>query len=123
MSPPPRNQVAVAVGPVVEPSKHPELRQQLSPGELGYCLGLQRTGEHMTARVLAKRAVLDVLGLPAGPGWPGVEIHRVPGAPPTVRLDGEVARWCATHGLPTPGVSLSHGAGYAAALAWLPGDR
>lgn len=102
----------------------------LTPAELAFCAGFGKVADHLIARAAAKQAVRAVLGLPArpwprgGPAGPGsdhdIEIRRVPGAAPQVVLTGEVERWRRARGLPRPGVSLSHAAGFGAALAWLP---
>ena len=111
--------------------------------------GRVRPGRRTTG--LARRAVLarrpvrpsdeepkwpaGALGLPGGalgllvgsPGWPDpapwqdVEIRREPSGRPRVALTGRLAEWARRRGLPVPQVSLTHAAGYAAALAWLPG--
>ena len=104
----------------------------LSPTELAFCTGLVRVTDHLAARVAGKQAVRAVLNLPPQ-GWSGrdparagvlrthdVEIRRVPGSAPQVVLGGNAERWRQAQGLAPPGVSLSHAAGYAAALAWLP---
>ena len=52
--------------------------------------------------------------------WDDIRIHREASGRPEVRLRGALAAWRHGRRLPVPGVSLSHAAGYAAALAWLP---
>jgi phosphopantetheinyl transferase (holo-ACP synthase) len=85
----------------------------LTADELAYCRGLARVADHLAARAAAKRAVADLLGLADG-AWHGhdIEVRRVPGAPPRLALSGAAA------GAAAVGVSLSHAAGHAAALAW-----
>lgn len=102
---------------------HPGWRQLVSPAELAYCLDLGLVGEHVAARVVAKRAIAEALRWPGPVPWSGIEILRMPPGGPTVRLSGAVERWRRRMRLPVPRVSLSHAAGYAAALAWLPGGR
>jgi phosphopantetheinyl transferase (holo-ACP synthase) len=92
----------------------------VSPAELAYCLGLELAGEHLAARVVAKRAIAEALRWPGSVPWSGIEILRMPPGRPVVRLSGEVEQWRRQLGVPLPRVSLSHAAGHAAALAWLP---
>lgn len=114
------------------PAGNPRWAELLCPPELAFCTGLARVTDHLAARAAGKQAVCAVLGLPL-PTWPGcdpagagalhghdVEIRRVSGSAPQVVLGGDAEQWRRAHGLPQPGVSLSHAAGYAAALAWLP---
>jgi phosphopantetheinyl transferase (holo-ACP synthase) len=97
----------------------PEWRRWLGPAELAYSAGLRRAGEHLAARVLARRVVADALGWTGEPPWHDIAIHREPSGRPVVVLRGALAG----RGSAVPGVSLSHAAGYAAALAWLPAGR
>jgi holo-[acyl-carrier protein] synthase len=99
-------------------------RRRLTPAELAYCTGLAQAGHHLAARAAGKQAVLAVLD--AGDGdpdtvWPELEIRRAPGSAPRVVLHGRLEGWRRGRGLGVPGVSLSHAAGRAAALAWLDG--
>lgn len=104
-------------------AEDPAWRELLSPAELAYCLDLELVGEHVAARMMAKRAIAEALRWPGAVPWSGIEILRMPPGRPAVRLSGEVEQWRRQLGLPVPRVSLSHAAGYAAALAWLPGQR
>ncbi|WP_433003855.1 hypothetical protein [Kribbella sp. CA-294648] len=101
----------------------PSWSQLVSPAELAYCLDLELVGEHVAARVAAKRAIAEALRWPGPVPWSSIEILRTPPGRPAVRLSGEVEQWRRQLGLPVPRVSLSHAAGYAAALAWLPARR
>jgi holo-[acyl-carrier protein] synthase len=116
------------------PPADPRWRGWLDPAELAYCTGLRRAGEHMAARVAGRRAVLAALGLPDGVAaegvaaegpswWPDVTIRREPSGRPTVAVSDRLDGWRERRGLAVPGVSLSHAAGHAAALAWLPGTQ
>ena len=91
----------------------------LSAAEIGYCTGLGRAGEHLAARALARRVISEALGWEGDP-WPDVAIRRDPSGRPSAVLGGKLAAWQRRHRLPLPGLSLSHAAGYAGALAWLP---
>jgi len=95
-------------------------RRWLDAAELAYCAGLRRAGEHLAVRALARRAVADALAWPGEVPWDDIRIHREASGRPEVRLRGALAAWRHGRRLPVPGVSLSHAAGYAAALAWLP---
>ncbi|MEJ1105709.1 MULTISPECIES: holo-ACP synthase [unclassified Kribbella] len=95
----------------------------LSPAELAYCAGLARVGEHLAARVAAKHAIVEALRWPGPVPWREIEILRTPSRAPEVLLTGSIERWCRQSNLLVPRVSLTHAAGYAAALAWLPGPR
>ena len=70
-------------------------------------------------RMMARRAIAAALAGPdrGGPRTGG----RMPPGRPAVRSSGEVEDWRREPGLPVRGISLSHAAGFAAALAWLPG--
>jgi holo-[acyl-carrier protein] synthase len=108
------------VGAMPDPSD-PRWREWLTAAERAYCAGLQRAGEHLAARVLAKRAAARAIGWPGvDVPWEGIEVLREPLHPPQVYLTGAVEQWREECGVPVPGVSLSHAAGYAAAVAWLP---
>lgn len=95
-------------------------RQLVSPAELAYCAGFARAGEHLAARVAAKHAVAEALQWPGPVPWQGIEILRTPPSAPVVSLAGAIERWRRQANLLVPRVSLSHAAGYAVALAWLP---
>ena len=94
--------------------------QRVSSTELAYCQGFVRVGEHLAARMAAKRAVAAALGWPGPVPWRNIEILRTLPRPPVVLLSGAAERWRRELRLPLPRVSLSHAAGYGAALAWLP---
>ncbi|MGH3996341.1 MAG: hypothetical protein ACRDTJ_02625 [Pseudonocardiaceae bacterium] len=127
----PRPVVRLLTVAELPPAGDPRWADLLSPAELAFCTSLARVTDHLAARAAGKQAVRAVLGLPpqtwperylAGAGAPrghDVEIHRVSGSAPQVVLSGDAQRWRRALGLPPPGVSLSHAAGYAAALAWL----
>ncbi|MEU4602581.1 hypothetical protein AB0F43_06350 [Kribbella sp. NPDC023972] len=95
----------------------------MSPAELAYCSGLARAGEHLAARVAAKYAVAEALQWPGPVPWKEIEILRTPPSAPVVLLAGAIERWRRQANLVVPRVSLSHAAGYAVALAWLPVRR
>jgi len=117
--------VSLDVLPVADlPPAGPQWRAWLTDAEMRYCLGFQRAAEHGAARLAAKRAASRALGWPVARldvPWSDVEVTREAGQPPRVTLCGALEAWQHEAGLPVPATSLTHAAGYAAALAWLPG--
>jgi phosphopantetheinyl transferase (holo-ACP synthase) len=113
----------LAIGAVADapPPTDPIWRDWLTAAELAYSRSLERVAEHLVVRLLAKRAVIAALGWPGDVPWHAVEIRRQPPGPPWVELTGPLDAWRRERRLPVPGVSLTHAAGHAAALAWLPG--
>lgn len=93
---------------------------RLSAAELAYCAGRRRAGEHLAARLLGRLVVAEALGWPGPPRWTEITIRRSGSGQPTVVLSGEMERWRSAAGLAVPGVSISHAAGHATALAWVP---
>lgn len=92
----------------------------LRAAERAYCAGLQRADEHLVARLIAKGAAARVLDWPGEVPWDQVELRRLPPGPPQLLLHGDFQAWQRARHLPVPGVSLTHAAGHAAAVAWLP---
>lgn len=84
-----------------------------------YCASKAHPAEHLAARLAAKEAVVKALRLP----WDGpipyrcVEIVTRADGAPSVRLSGRVRRAAQALGFELVEVSLSHGAGYATAMA------
>ena len=120
----------LAVAPVgaLPPPESLSWRDRLDPAELAYCLGLRRAAEHLAARALARRAVAAALDWPEASrpnvtSWRDVTVRREPSGRPVVLLSERLDRWRRRRGLETPGISLSHAAGHAAALAWLGDER
>ena len=92
----------------------------LTAEELLYCMGLQRAGEHLGARAMAKRAAARAIGWPHEVPWRDIEIRRSPLGRPTLAMSGDGDGWRRGHGLPVPGISMAHAAGNVAAISWLP---
>jgi phosphopantetheinyl transferase (holo-ACP synthase) len=89
----------------------PRWRAWLTVREFAACTPYARAEEHLAARVAGKLALARELGLTWPPPRQDLEIgHQLHGPPPVVLPAG-----CGPAGL-----SLSHAAGYAAALAWSP---
>jgi holo-[acyl-carrier protein] synthase len=81
----------------------------LTPAELGACRGYARSKEHLAARVAGKLAIARECGAgDAEPDWHAVQITQGHQQPPAVLPSGG------------PAVSLTHAAGWVAALAWWP---
>ncbi len=93
--------------------RHPRLADRLfTAAEQEYASGRARPGQHLAARFAAKEAVVKALAL--GPGTDLREIEVIPGAPPGIRMHGDVAAG-------SPGVeihlSLTHSREMAGAVA------
>jgi phosphopantetheinyl transferase (holo-ACP synthase) len=110
----------LAVAPVsaLPPPESADWRYRLAPAELAYCFGLRRAAEHLAARALARHAVAAALGCGEVP-WRDIAVRRAPSGQPAVLLSDRLDEWRRRRGIGVPGVSLSHAAGHAAALAWL----
>jgi holo-[acyl-carrier protein] synthase len=97
--------------------RRPRLAERLfTDAERDYAAGRARPATHLAARFCAKEAVAKALGLSA---WSFRDVEVVAtGAAPEVRLSGAAARRAAELGV-TAGVSLTHTATTAAAVALL----
>lgn len=84
----------------------------LTQEEIANCRRYERSKEHLAARVAGKLAIFSEARTAGGPvahgEWQDIEISQGHGQPPIVRPGGG------------PAVSLSHAAGWVAALAWWP---
>lgn len=95
--------------------RHPRLADRLFTGdELEYSRARARPARHLAARFAAKEAVVKALAL--GPGTALREIEVVAGAPPQIRMHGEVASLAETRGTRIR-LSLSHTREMATAIA------
>jgi phosphopantetheinyl transferase (holo-ACP synthase) len=99
----------------VAPAGDPAWDAWLSPAELAYCDGM---AERRAARVLAKRAAAAAVGWPDEPPWSDLEIRRQQLCGPELVVVGDLREWCEQQGLAVGGISMSHAAGHAAAIAW-----
>ena len=95
------------------------LRRWFTPEEVEYCLGRAHPGRHLAARFAAKEAVVKAVGGTwTGPlPWSSIEIVRLPGGSPAVRLSGAVRNAARTAGIGAVRVSMSHCDEYATAMA------
>jgi holo-[acyl-carrier protein] synthase len=95
--------------------KRPRLAARLfTDSELAYSNARRRPARHLAARFAAKEAVVKAMGL--GPGTEIREIEVIDGAPPRIRLGGEVRKAADESGMRVS-VSLSHERETAAAVA------
>lgn len=95
------------------------LERWFTPGEVEYCLGRHRPGQHAAARFAAKEAVLKALHLAEhGPlAWRDIEVVRDHVGRPGVRLHGTVMAAAARAGVRGLEISISHDSDYATASA------
>ena len=86
----------------------------LTAAERAQCLELGSPALRMAARVAAKQAAASLLGPAAGTAGVGraLTVERAVTGAPTLGCT-------ATLDSPLPGVTMSHGGGWGAALAWL----
>lgn len=73
--------------------------------------------EAVAGRVAAKEAVIKVLAPDDVVPWRDIEVFNEPGGAPVVRLTGRAAEWAARRHLRRLEVSITHDAGWAAAVA------
>ena len=82
-------------------------------GELAYCRG---RAPQLASRFAAKEAVMKALGTGTrGVRWRDIEVVRLPGRAPTIRLHGSAQRRAERIGLDHLALSLSHSREYAVA--------
>jgi len=94
------------------------IRRVYTPSEKDYCFSKKDPYPSLAVRFAAKEAVFKALGR----GWPtiffkDVEIRRDHAGKPSVSLSGTAAALAASKGRYRIHLSLSHEAGYAAAVA------
>lgn len=95
--------------------RRPRLADRLfTDAERSYAAARARPGQHLAARFAAKEAVVKALAL--GPGTSLREIEVIPGAPPGIRMHGEVAAAAAGRGVEIH-LSLTHSKETAGAVA------
>lgn len=98
---------------------HRFLARWFTPGEIEYCLGRHRPGQHAAARFAAKEAVLKALRLTEnGPvAWREIEVVRDTVGRPGIILHGALRSAAARAGVHGLEVSISHDSEYATASA------
>ena len=89
-----------------------EERQALPTGE-------PRVIEWLAGRIAAKEAASKALGAPAGIHWHDAEVRAARPGPPTLRWHGVAAARVAALGVTGALVSITHDAGFAAAVVVL----
>ena len=104
---------------IVEICRIAELRQRhgerfynilFLPGEAEYCLARAKPDECFAARFAAKEAVMKALGTgwAEGVAFTGIEVCRLEGGKPEIRLHGSTALKARELGIGTIHLSLSH---------------
>jgi holo-[acyl-carrier protein] synthase len=97
--------------------RRPRLAERLfTAAEREYAAARSRPARHLAARFAAKEAVFKALGLSGG--FVLREVEVVAGAPPSVRLSGELAARAEGRGVQ---ISLTHSRDFAAAVAIVEG--
>jgi len=93
----------------------------LLPSEMDYCLSHKSPGPFLAARFAGKEAVSKAFGTGIGGhlGWQDIEICRKASGEPYIVLHGKGETLLRERGGRIVHLSLSHTAGYAAALAIL----
>lgn len=92
-------------------------------GEVAYSRSMKTPHLHLAARFAAKEAISKAFGTGIGceMGWRDLEIVRVPGGAPQVRLHGRAETHAKARGVKAVHISLSHTAEYGAASAVIVG--
>ena len=95
------------------------LHHVYTPGEIAYCQARRiRSAESYAARFAAKEATAKALGTGIGRGvmWKEIEVQRLQGHAPTLRLSGRAAEWASYLGVRNISLSLTHTAEIAMAF-------
>ena len=89
------------------------LKRIYTPGEVAYCRG---RAPQLASRFAAKEAVMKALGTGTrGVGWRDIEVVRLRGGPPTIKLHGRALQVAERLGIERLAVSLSHSREFAVA--------
>jgi holo-[acyl-carrier protein] synthase len=95
---------------------HPERRDALfTPVEIAYCERKRYPVVHLAARLAAKRAAYQAIGIEEGP-WLDVEVSNDTEGRPTIQFTGRVAELAVKGKLGRPLLSMSHTKALAAAI-------
>ncbi len=94
------------------------LERIYTAGEIAYCKARRTGAESLAARFAAKEAGAKALGtgISRGVGWRELEVHRLPGRAPELRLHGRAAEIAASLGIARLTLSLTHTRGLAMAV-------
>ena len=87
------------------------LRKIYTEGEIRYCRARNKNAaESFAARFAAKEAAAKALGtgIARGVGWREIEVVRLPGQRPELRLTGRAAERAKALGVQATSVSLTH---------------
>ena len=100
------------------------LKRVFTPEEVRYCMAMVNSHERLAARFAAKEAAMKAIGtgLRRGVTWQDVEVVRLPGGRPELRLCGQAAEFASRLGCKRTHLSLSHTAEQAIAHVILEGD-
>jgi holo-[acyl-carrier protein] synthase len=123
------------VGTGVDIAEVPRIRQALerhgerflnrvfTPDEVRYCTGKTNSAERLAARFAAKEAGMKALGTGwrRGVAWRDIEVVRLPGQRPQLRLSGKAGEIARSLGCKATHLSLSHTAEQAIAYVILEG--
>ena len=97
------------------------LNRVFTSEELRYCTSKPNAAERLAARFAAKEAGMKAVGTGwrHGVTWHDLEVVRLPGGKPTLRLSGKVAEFAARLGCRQTHLSLTHTAEQAVAFVIL----
>ena len=97
------------------------LNRVFTPEELRYCTSKSNAAERLAARFAAKEAGMKAVGTGwrHGVTWQDLEVVRLPGGKPTLRLSGKVAEFAARLGCRQAHLSITHTAEQAMAFVIL----
>ena len=100
------------------------LERVYTPGEIAYCMARKKSAAHsFAARFAAKEAGAKALGtgISRGIGWKELEVVRLPGQAPQLRLSGRAAARAQHLGVSRVSLSLTHTAETALAVVIMEG--
>jgi holo-[acyl-carrier protein] synthase len=100
------------------------LKRVFTPEEVRYCMSKVNSAERLAARFAAKEAAMKAIGtgLRGGVTWQDVQVVRLPGGRPELRLSGQAAEFASGLGCKRTHLSLSHTAEQAIAHVILEGE-
>jgi|SRR5215472_5552793 len=100
------------------------LKRVFTSEEIRYCTSKANAGERLAARFAAKEAAMKAIGtgLRRGVTWQDVEVVRLSGGRPGIRLNGKAAEFAAALGCKRIHLSISHTEEQAIAYVILEGE-
>lgn len=86
------------------------LRRIFTPAEAAYCERHRNRAERYAGRFAAKEAAMKALGTGWSKGvrWVDIEVVRLPGGKPTLRLAGRAAEFAKELGVKNISVTITH---------------